>query len=166
MRSVVAKPAGLMLFSAVWLAACQHQPSPTLPPLPPQQIETGSTLNLLAPLTFPAGRSELLFQAQKQVAAEALSPTLPYCKLVSPLAGAHSVTAGPMTVTGVNYDEREAGQSSAMFSMTRISLSAGSQSSGYEMRCGWPRPSSNPAFLTTEQIYGAIGGQFSMQLRR
>jgi len=156
---------GTVVFTAVWLAACQHQ-APTIPPPPPQQVESGSTLTLLTPLTFSSGRSELLFQGQKQVSAEALSKNLPYCKL-APLSGsAHSLTPGPMTVRNVSYDERDAGEGSAMVSITRISLIAGSQQLGYKMSCGWPMPTPNPAFLTTEQIYGAIGGQFSMQLQR
>jgi len=165
MRFTGVAPTSAILFTAAWLAACQQQP-PTLPPLPPQQIESGSTLNLLTPLTFPGGQSELLFQGQKQVTPEALSPALPYCKLVSPLTGAHSLTPGPMKVTGVNYDERESGRGSAMFSITRISLIAGPPQPVYEMRCGWLRASASPAFLNTEQIYSAIGGQFTMQLLR
>ena len=156
---------GTVIFTAVWLAACQHQ-APTIPPPPPQQVESGSTLTLLTPVTFSSGRSELLFQGQKQVSAEALSKNSPYCKLVSLSGSAHSLTPGPMKVGNVSYDERESGEGSAMFSITRISLIAGSQQPGYKMSCGWPMPTPNPAFLTTEQIYSAIGGQFSMQLQR
>lgn len=165
MRFTRAASTGATLFTAAWLAACQH-PAPTLPPLPPQQIESGSTLNLLTPLTFPGGQSELLFQGQKQVTSEALSPAMPYCKLMSPLTGAHSLTPGPMKVTSVTYDERESGLGSAMFSITRISLTAGTPQPVYEMRCGWLRASAGPTFLTSEQIYSAIGGQFTMQLLR
>lgn len=164
MRFSEAVSRGAGAFTAILLAACQHQ-APTLPPLPPQQIESGSTLTLLTPLTFASGRPELLFQGQRQISAGALSKDLPYCKL-APLAGAaHSLTPGPMKVGSVSYDERESGDGSAMFSITRISLVAGSQQPGYTMSCGWPLPTPNPAFLTTEQIYSAIGGQFTMQLQ-
>lgn len=158
-----AKTAGT--FAALMIAACQSTP-PALPPLPPQQIESGSTITLLAPLTFPTGRSELLFQGQKQVSAAALSKTLPYCKLV-PLVGApHSLTPGPMWVGKVIYDERESGDTSAMFSVTRIGLTPAPNQPGYTLSCGWPEASSSASFLTTEQIYSAIGGQFTMQLQR
>jgi hypothetical protein len=161
----IRKVTAAVLAATVVMAACQHPP-PTPPPAPPQQVETGSTFTLLSPLTFSTGRSELLFQGQRQVTADALSKNLPYCKLV-PLAGAaRSVTPGPLRVSNVNYDERESGESSAMFSITRIVLAPGAGQPGYTMSCGWPVATSGPAFLTTEQIYNAIGGQFSMQLVR
>jgi len=153
------------MFAAVMVAACQST-TPTIPPLPPQQVESGSTITLLAPLTFPTGRSELLFQGQRQVSAASLSKSLPYCKLV-PLVGApHSLTPGPMKVGQVSYDERESGDTSAMYSVTRIGLMPAPNQPGYTLSCGWPEASSSSSFLTTEQIYSAIGGQFTMQLKR
>ena len=158
-----AKTAGT--FAAVIIAACQNSPPP-VPPQPPQQVESGSTITLLAPLTFPTGRSELLFQEQKQVSAAALSKTLPYCKLVSLVGAPHSLTPGPMRVGKVIYDERESGDTSAMFSVTRIGLTPALNQPGYTLSCGWPEARSSASFLTTEQIYSAIGGQFTMQLQR
>jgi hypothetical protein len=152
-------------FAAVMIAACQHT-TPPAPPLPPQQVESGSTLTLLAPLTFSTGRSELLFQGQRQVSAAALSKTLPYCRLVPQVGASHSLTPGPMKVGKVSYDERESGDTSAMFSVTRIGLTSALNQPGYTLSCGWPEASSSPSFLTTEQIYSAIGGQFTMQLQR
>jgi hypothetical protein len=165
MRYRFVMSAGALVLGAAVLAGCQHK-APMDATLPPQQVESGSTLTLLTPLTFPSGRSELLFQGQRQVNAEALSKNLPYCKLASLNATGHSLVPGPMKVGNVSYDEREAGTGSAMFSITRISLLAGTQQPGYAMSCGWPTPTQAPAFLSTEQIYGAIGGQFTMQLLR
>jgi hypothetical protein len=34
------------------------------------------------------------------------------------------------------------------------------------LTCGWPEARSSASFLSTEQIYSAIGGQFTMQLQR
>jgi len=150
--------------AAIVVAACQHA-APTSAPSPPRQVETGSTFTLLTPLTFPPGRSELLFQGQRQVNADALVKNLPYCKLV-PLSGAaRALTPGSFTVGNVSYDERESGDGGAMFKLTRISLVASANQSGYTMTCGWP-VASGQAFLTTDQIYNAIAGQFSMQLLR
>jgi hypothetical protein len=71
-----------------------------------------------------------------------------------------------MKVGKVSYDERESGDTSAMFSVTRIGLTAAPNQPGYTLNCGWPEASSSPSFLTTEQIYSAIGGEFTMQLQR
>jgi hypothetical protein len=162
-NQAVAKIAAMS--GTVVIAACQST-TPTLPPLPPQQVESGSTITLLSPLTFPSDRSELYFQGQRQVSPATLSRSLPYCKLV-PLVGApHSLTPGPMKVGQVSYDERELGSTSAMFSVTRIGLMPARDQPGYTLSCGWPEASTSPSFLTTEQIYSAIGGQFTMQLQR
>jgi hypothetical protein len=153
-----------VVWLAVIVAACQNTAAP-LAPLPPQQIESGSTLTLLAPLTFGTG-SELLFQGQRQVSPSAIAKTRPYCRLV-PLSGASlSLTPGPMTVGTVDYDGREAGATSAMYSVTRIALTAAPNQPGYTLTCGWPEPGASAQFLTSEQIYSAIGGQFTMQLQR
>ena len=146
------------------VAACKHTAAP--PPSPPQQVETGSTFTLLAPLTFPNGRSELLFQGQRQVNADALARNLPYCKLVPQAGAPRALVPGSFRVGSVTYDERESGDSNAMLSITRITLVPGANLPGYTMSCGWPAATSGPAFLTTEQIYNALGGQFSMQLLR
>jgi hypothetical protein len=166
MRLSGALSASAIMLAAAVLASCQHQAPPTLPPLPPQQVESNSTFNLLTPLNFPSARSELLFQERQLIPLEKLTTAAPYCKLVASAGAPLSLAPGPMRVTNVSYDEREVGQSSSMYSLTRIGLSTGSPQPSYEMRCGWPRPSSNAKFLNTEQINSAIGGQFSMQLLR
>jgi hypothetical protein len=153
-----------VLFLAVIVAACQRTPMP-LPPLPPQEVESGSTMTLLVPLTFASG-SELLFQGQRQVSPTALANTRPYCKLVPLVGASRSLKPGPMKVGKVDYEERESGQTSAMYSVTRIALTAAPNQPGYTLSCGWPETGSSAEFLTTEQIYSAIGGQFTMQLQR
>lgn len=164
MRITGTTAASALLVLTTCLAGCQHQPVAVTPP--PQQVETGSTITLVTPLTFPAGRSELLFQGLKQVTPQALAPTLPVCKLRSSLSGPSSLTPGPMKVVDVRYDELEAGQSGGMFGITTIVLAVGPGQPNYQMRCGWLVPLPVPATLTSQQIYDAIGGQFTMQLLR
>ncbi|MGE5161752.1 MAG: hypothetical protein ACM3O5_09610 [Betaproteobacteria bacterium] len=164
MRITGTKFTGAFLVGTALLAGCQHQPPAVTPP--PQNVEAGSTITLLAPLTFPAGGAELLFQGLKQVTPETLATSMPVCKLRSPLSGPSSLTPGPMKVTSVRYDELEAGRSGGMFGITTIMLAAGANQPDYEMRCGWLLPSAGPATLNSQQIYDAIGGQFSMQLLR
>ena len=166
MRLSGALSASAIVVAAAVLAACQSSAPPPLPPMPPQQIESNSTFNLLTPLNFPSAHSELLFQERQLIPLQKLTTAAPYCKLVPSPGAPLSLAPGPMRVTNVSYDEREVGQSSSLYSLTRIGLSTGSPQPSYEMRCGWPRPAANAKFLTSEQINSAIGGQFSLQLVR
>jgi hypothetical protein len=147
------------------LAACQHAP-PTAPPEPPRQVETGSRFTLLAPLSFPAGSSELLFQNEQLVPAAKLSRDMPYCKLAREAGAPGALAPGNLTVRRVDYDEREVGSAGEMANVTRIALSAAPNRPGYTMTCGWPAGAPTRGFPTTQQIYNAIGGQFSMDLLR
>ena len=151
--------------SRIVSAACKTAPQ-ALPPAPPQQVETGSTFTLLSPLTFPASPSQLLFQYGSLVSASAISPSSPHCKLVPHAGAPHSLLPGPLTVGSVSYDERESGTGNAMFSITRITLSASPTQPGYTMSCGWSAPLASPNFVSTEQIDNAIRGQFTIQLLR
>ena len=147
------------------LAACEHSPNPPIPE-PPQQVETGSRFALRTPLAFPAGSSEILFQNERLVAAAKLSRDMPYCKLVPESGARGTIAPGSFTVGSVNYDEREVGTTSGMISVTRIALTADASRQGYTLSCGWPAGAPARGFLTTEQIFNAIGGQFSMNLLR
>lgn len=147
------------------LAACEHSPNPPIPE-PPQQVETGSRFTLRTPLDFPAGSSELLFQNEQLVAAAKLSREMPYCKLAPESGARGAIPPGTFTVGSVNYDEREVGTAGGMTRVTRIALTADASRQAYALSCGWPAGAPARTFLTTQQIYNAIGGQFSMELLR
>lgn len=147
------------------LGGCQH-PAPTAPPAPPQQVETGSRFHLRTPLTFPAGNPELLFQNLQVVNAGKLSKDMPFCSLKPAKGAGPVIQPGRYTVGAVSYDEKEIGTTSAMLSVTRIALGAEAWPSTYALSCGWPEGAPSRGFLTTQQIYNAIGGQFSMDLLR
>ena len=148
------------------LAACGHTPDPPIPE-PPQQVQTGSTFTLANPLVFPAGSAELLFQNEQLVPAAKLARDQPSCRLVADAGAARTIPAGKLTVGSVNYDEREIGTTSAMTSVTRIALTGDPARAGYTLNCGWPPGAPARGFLSTEQIYNAIGGRyFTMNLRR
>lgn len=151
--------------AALLLAACQHT-SPTPPQAPPQQVETGSTFTLLTPLAFSPTTTELLFQSQRIVGAQALARNVPYCRLAPQVGAPRSIAPGKLTVASVTYDERESSSGRSMLSITRIALTVGANQPGYILSCGWPEATSAPAFVTTEQIFDAISGQFTMQLLR
>ncbi|HTO46324.1 MAG TPA: hypothetical protein VML91_01680 [Burkholderiales bacterium] len=159
-------PAAAALATFVLLAACEHQPPPPVA-MPPQQVETGSRLTLSTPLSFPPGRSELLFQNEQVVPSGKLSRDMPYCKLTPESGNPGTIAPGSFTVGAVNYDEREIGTTSGMVSVTRIALATDPNRPGYTLQCGWPQGAPMRGFLTTEQIYNAIGGKyFTMNLLR
>ena len=135
--------------------------------MPPQQVETGSKFVLATPLSFPAGSAELFFQNEQVVPAGKLSRDMPYCKLTPESGAAAPIAPGTFTVGAVNYDEREIGTTSGMVSVTRIALSADPSRPGYTLLCGWPAGAPMRGFVTTQQIYNAIGGKyFTMNLLR
>lgn len=157
---------GALVGALALLAACGHTPDPPIPE-PPQQVQTGSTFTLANPLVFPAGSAELLFQNEQLVPAAKLARDQPSCRLVADAGAARTIPAGKLTVGSVNYDEREIGTTSAMTSVTRIALTGDPARAGYTLNCGWPPGAPARGFLSTEQIYNAIGGRyFTMNLRR
>jgi len=50
--------------------------------------------------------------------------------------------------------------------VTRISLAAPAGRPGYTLSCGWPAGGPARGFMNADQIFNAIGGQFSMDLLR
>jgi hypothetical protein len=147
------------------LTACAQKPSPPIPE-PPQQVETGSRFVLGTPLSFPAGGAELLFQNERLVTAATLSREMPYCRLAPEPGAARTLAPGRFTVGAVTYDEQGSGGSGGMVSLTRIALSADASRPGYLLSCGWAAGAASRGFVTTQQIFDAIGGQFSMDLLR
>lgn len=156
----IALPGALAL-----LVGCQHA-APPVAPVPPQQVESGSRFVLRTQLNFPTANSELLFQNQQLLGAGKLVPNMPYCRLTPAQGAAGVMQPGTYTVSSVQYDEKEFGATSAMASVTRIALGPNARQSTYALSCGWLTGGPSPAFVTTEQIYNAIGGQFSMDLLR
>ena len=150
------------------LAGCQHTPPPGPAdiPAPPRQVETGSRFVLFAPVTFAPGSTEALFQNQQVVSAARLSPNMPYCRLKPQAAGGVLGQPDTFTVGAVDYDEKELGSSGAMVSVTRIALRSISGQPSYNLSCGWAEGAPSRGFVSTQQIYDAIGGSFSMNLLR
>ena len=72
-------------------------------------LVAGSTFTLAAPLDFPAGSSELLFQNEQLVPVAKLARDQPYCKLGADPGAARTVPAGKLTVGSVHHDERGIG---------------------------------------------------------
>jgi hypothetical protein len=156
-----------VLGAAALLAACEHRLPPPPIAAPPQQVQTGSTFTLATPLSFPPESSELLFQNEQLVPAGKLARDMPYCKLAPESGAARALPPGNLTVGSVNYDERETGTTSGMTSVTRIALSADPARPGYTLSCGWAAGAPARGFVSTQQIYDAIGGKyFTMNLLR
>jgi len=148
------------------LAACEHKPVPPPIPGPPQQVVTGSTFHLRSPLAFPAGGNELVFQNESLVPAATVSREMPACRFVPEAGAPRTIAPGRLTVGSVNYDQREIGTTAGMTSVTRIALAPAPGRPGYTLSCGWPPGAPARGFVSTEQIFNAIGGQFSLDLLR
>ena len=151
--------------AAALLGACQHA-SPPPDPGPPQQVLTGSTFNLQSPLTFPAGSPVLLFQNERLVTATSLLREMPYCSLTPESGVPRTLPAGRLTVATVDYEVQETGATGVMTNVTRIALAAQAGRPGYTLSCGWPAGGPARGFMSADQIFNAIGGQFSMDLLR
>lgn len=161
-----ATPRLALLGAFALLLGCQHG-GETVVPAPPQQVVTGSRFNLLKPLSFPAGSSELLFQNEQLVAAGKVARTRPYCRLTPRTGAPRTLQPATFTVGAVDYDEKESGSTLAMVGVIRIALAAGTSPPVYTMSCGWPEGAQSAGFVTAQQIYNAIGGQFfSMDVPR
>jgi hypothetical protein len=146
--------------AAAVLAACQHQ-APVQMPVLPDNIQTGDTLVLAAPLSWSGG-GDIIFQNERPVAAAAVMPDVPYCA-VRPVANApRALAAGPLTVRNVFYDERGSGGPGGTNSVTRVIMVPGDGKGTYAMTCGWPQGSRAGGFVSVPQIFNAVGGQFSL----
>jgi hypothetical protein len=153
--------------AAAMVAACEHRPSPPPIAAPPQQVVTGSTFSLATPLSFPPGSAELLFQNEQVVPPAKLARDQPVCRLAPEAGAQRTIAPGNLTVGAVNYDEREIGTTSGMTRVTRIALTGDPSRPGYTLSCGWPPGAPARGFVSTEQIYNAIGGKyFTMNLLR
>lgn len=151
--------------AAALLAACGPASKPPVQS-PQQQVETGSTFNLRSPLVIPAGSSELLFQNERLVTAANLSRNMHYCRLTRDGGAPREIPAGRLTVGAVSYDAEETSATGAMTAVTRIKLIVDPGRPGYTLSCGSPAGGPARGFLSAEQIFNAIGGQFSMELLR
>lgn len=129
------------------------------------QVEAGSTLTLLVPLMF-GQEGALFFQDAQLLSAAELSPTLPYCRMTPGSAATPlTVQPGPFPVRSVDYDDRAGATGGQTPSVTRIQLAANPQQP-YDLACQWPQGGPSTAFLTPQEIQGAIGAHFKMALQK
>jgi len=133
---------------------------------PPQQVAAGSRFDLRVPLDFPPQSREIFFQNGKIAGGVGLAAYEPYCRLRPIGAQPATMPPGTYVVSAVDYDERETWSGRAQRNVTRITLGAEARSPAYALSCGWPEGAPAQGFLTTQQIYNAIGGQFSMDIPR
>lgn len=151
------------------LAACTGAESflkPPPEPGEPPQVEAGSTFTLRVPLAFSEGTDALYFQDSQLVSQGAISRDLPYCRL-TPTSATSPRIIQPTTfaVRSVFYDDRQTSETGKVINVTHLDLvSYGAQS--YAMSCQFAQGGPSRNFLTSEQILGAIGAQFSMALQQ
>ena len=135
-------------------------------PPPPAQVEAGSTFTLKVPLTIPQDADAIYFQDSQVVDLGGLARDMPFCAL-SPASASSPRFLEPRTfaVRSVEYDDRRSTASGQTADVTRIALAANA-TQPYTMTCQWPPGGPSQSFLTSEEIEGAIGAQFSMALQR
>jgi len=135
-------------------------------PPPPAQVEAGSTFTLKVPLTIPQDADAIYFQDSQVVDLGGLARNMPFCAL-SPASASSPRFLEPRTfaVRSVEYDDRRSTASGQTADVTRIALAANA-TQPYTMTCQWPPGGPSQSFLTSEEIEGAIGAQFSMALQR
>jgi xanthine/CO dehydrogenase XdhC/CoxF family maturation factor len=135
-------------------------------PPPPAQVEAGSTLTLKVPLTFPPDAGALYFQDSQIVELVSLARDLPYCAL-APASPSSPRRLEPRTfaVRSVEYDDRRSAATGQTADVTRIALAANA-AQPYTLTCQWPPGAPSQSFLTSDEIEGAIGGQFATALQR
>jgi hypothetical protein len=165
-RRGVHTPAAVLM--AVVLAGCAKSDGlfkQAVAPPPPAQIEAGSTFTLKIPLIFGPGSDALYFQDSQLVSPTGIGPNLPYCNLTPGRGSPGRIDPRTFAVQSVEYDDAESGSTAPLQNVTRIHLAA-NPTQPYTLSCQWPPGAPSRSFLTTEEIEGAIGGQFSMALQR
>ena len=135
-------------------------------PPPPAQVEAGSTFTLTAPVTIPPDAGALYFQDNQIVELVSLARDMPYCAL-SPASPASPRRLEPRTfaVRSVEYEDRRSNVTGQASDVTRIALAA-EAGQPFTMSCQWPPGAPSQSFLTSDEIEGAIGGQFATALQR
>ena len=158
---------GASIATIVLLAACAGESFLKPPPDPgePPQIEAGSTFTLNVPLALAEGDA-VYFQDSQIVSRSAISRDLPYCRLAPKSATEPQIVQpATFTVRGIYYDDRQTSATGKVINVTHLDLVAhGTQF--YTMSCQFAQGGPSEKFLTSEQILGAIGAQFSMNLQR
>ena len=163
LRRLAAVPSGLALLAGCASGGLFKQ---AVAPPPPSQIEAGSTFTLKVPLVFSPGSDALYFQDSQLVNATGMSRNLPYCKLMPGSASSpRRIEPGTFAVRSVYYDDSRSATTGQVVNVTRIELAA-IATQPYTISCQFPQGAPAQSFLTSEEIEGAIGGQFSMALQR
>lgn len=168
MRTLPRVARGVALCGAFLASGGCQQKAPAFGTIasPPQQVATGSRFDLRVPLAFPPKSREIFFQNGKIAEGVGLAAYEPYCRLRPIGAQAPTMPPGTYVVSAVDYDERETWSGGAQRNVTRIALGAEARPPAFALSCGWPEGAPAQGFLTTQQIYNAIGGQFSMDIPR
>lgn len=168
MKSLRWTARGVALCGAFLASAGCQQKAPPFSTIasPPQQVAAGSRFDLRVPLSFPPKSGEIFFQNERIVEGVGLASYMPYCRLRPIVPQMPSMAPGTYTVGTVAYDERETWSGGALRNVTRITLGAEAKPPAYALSCGWPEGAPAQGFLTAQQIYNAIGGQFSMDIPR
>ncbi|MDX1486666.1 MAG: hypothetical protein R3268_00590 [Acidiferrobacterales bacterium] len=131
----------------------------------PEDIPSGSTFKLRTTITVTPANAVLYFQDAQLIANSAIQPDYVYCtfQLDNPPAATHKIEKQVFTVTNIDFDEREIGNTRKVTSVTTIHLDAKRQTENARMACQWPEHAPATDTPTADEISGALGKYFTLK---
>lgn len=156
----------LLVLATTAAASCTHKKDPYEAVSIPQEISQGDTLVLLQPLEVSSGTKAVYFQGGRVVEENGINANAPYCRLELTEPARMKLTIQPQhfDVTKVTYHDQAQGHADKQLSTTNIFLRAEKGDATDRIACGWPSGSAKPNFVNPEEIVGALGGHFSIEV--
>lgn len=135
-------------------------------PRPPANVTTGSTFEVLKAFDVQPGQGGVYFQDAGIVAESRLGNQYPYCLFSPEGASGSRVTVQPQVfeVNSVSYGESSAGTKGELSAASHLRLSSRSGGRGATMSCMFPGRAMQAGFVTPDEIQGALGGYFAVEV--
>jgi len=154
----------LIVLLAAALAGCQtaqHQAAAA-----PQSVTPDSTFTVVKDFLIPSGDSGVDFQNAGLYPQGMIQPNDPFCRFSTGASTADGevIRKGKLTVSGVEYNEKEAGPGNIDVSVTQIHLQEGASGKSYRLDCMLPLLAYGARFVTITEIQGAVGGYMDLQV--
>lgn len=154
----------LIAMLAAALAGCQtaqHQPAAA-----PQSVTPDSTFTVVKDFLIPSGDSAVDFQDAGLYPQGMIQPNDPFCRFSTGAAteSGEVIRKGKLTVSSVEYNEKDVGPGNIDVSVTEIHLRARGSGNSYRLDCMLPLLAYGARFVTIAEIQGAVGGYMDLQV--